>query len=130
MTFCDPVQCLCIFSVNPQGPQTSEVHRQYVFTRVNTATQLINRGANGGLARSDMHVLQETSCKINIVGINDHELTGLTIATTFVVLQTNQGPIVGHVSTLRSMNIARLLVGNSTLSPLKGIIYPSPSTPD
>ena len=50
----------------------SKVHRQYVYTRANkVATQLIDMGANGHLTRSDMHVLQETSHKINIVGIND-----------------------------------------------------------
>ena len=51
--------------------------------------------ANGGLTRSNMHVLQETSHKINVVGINDHELTGLHIVTASMVLQTNQDPIVG-----------------------------------
>ena len=51
-------------------------HRQYDFVRANkSATQLINRGAKSGHARSDMHVLQETSCKINVVGINDNEFT-------------------------------------------------------
>ena len=44
---------------------------------------------------ASLHVLQETSHKINVVSINDHELTGLPIVTTSVVLQTNQGPVVG-----------------------------------
>ena len=39
--------------------------------------------------------LQETALKINTVGINHHELTGLPIVTASVVLQTNWGPIVG-----------------------------------
>ena len=46
-------------------------------------------GTNGGLARSDMHILQEASWKINVVGINNHELNGLPIVTTSVVVQTN-----------------------------------------
>ena len=41
-----------------------------------------------------MCVLQETAHKINTVGINHHELTGLPIVTASVVLQTNWGPIV------------------------------------
>ena len=45
--------------------------------------------ANGGLARSNMYVLQEAACKISHVGINYHELTGLAIVTTSMVLQTN-----------------------------------------
>ena len=70
---------------------TAKVHRRYVFAR---AKKEVTQHANGGLTRSDMHVLQETSCKINIVGINDHELTALPIATTSMVFQPNQGPIV------------------------------------
>ena len=34
-------------------------------------------------------VLQETASNINIIGINDNELTGVKIVTTAVVLQTN-----------------------------------------
>ena len=75
---------------------TVKVHRQYVFARANKgATQLINRGANGGLTGSYMCVCQKMSCKINIVGINDHELTGLPIVTASMVIETNQYPIVG-----------------------------------
>ena len=90
-------------------------------------------GANAGIARSDMHVLQEMACKINIVGINDHGLTGLPIVTAFMVLQTNWGLIAGifheyaHLgkvssihasgqhSILTLMNTPRLLVVNNTL---------------
>ena len=42
-----------------------------------------------------MPVLQETTHKINIVGFNNHELTGLKIAAAAVVLPTNQGPVIG-----------------------------------
>ena len=42
-----------------------------------------------------MHVIEETLCKTNIVGINDHELTGLKIGTDAVVFQTKHGPVVG-----------------------------------
>ena len=35
-----------------------------------------------------MHVLQQTFCKINIVDINDHGLSGLKIFTAAVVPQT------------------------------------------
>ena len=90
-----------LLSVNKSTTQKdskciAKVHRQYVFARANkAAAQLIDRGANGGLAGSEMCVLQETVCKINIVGINDHELTGFPIITASVALQTNQGLTVG-----------------------------------
>ena len=53
-------------------------HQRYVFTRVNQSNHhLIDRGANGGLAGADLRVIHTTPRKINIVGIDDHELTGL-----------------------------------------------------
>ena len=92
-----------------------------------------------------MCVLQETTCKINIVGIIDHESTGLPIVVASMVLiivgmfheYTQLGktalfmPLVNlNGSILRSTNVPRLLVGNITLTPLKVIQYLSPSIPD
>ena len=55
-------------------------HQRYVFARANQSTNhLVDRGANGGLADADMRILQKTVRKINIVGIDDHELTGLEL---------------------------------------------------
>ena len=55
-----------------------QTHQRYVFARVNQSNHhLIDRGANGGLAGADMRVIHTTPRKINIVGIDDHELTDL-----------------------------------------------------
>ena len=60
----------------------SKVHQRYVFARANQSTNhLVDRGANGGLAGADMRILQKTDRKINIVGIDDHELTVLDVVT-------------------------------------------------
>ena len=72
------------------------IHQRYVFTRVNQSNHhLIDRGANGGLAGADMRVIHTTPRKINIVGINDHELTGLNVVTAAALLDTQKGPIIG-----------------------------------
>ena len=39
----------------------------------------MDQGANGGLAGSDMRVLHHTGHKINIICIDNHELTGLDV---------------------------------------------------
>ena len=55
-----------------------QTHQRYAFARVNQSNHhLIDRGANGGLAGADMRVVHTTPRKINIVGIDDHELTSL-----------------------------------------------------
>ena len=68
-------------------------HQRYVFTRVNQSNH--HRGANGGLAGADMRVIHTTPRKINIVGIDDHELTGLNVVTAAALLDTQKGPIIG-----------------------------------
>ena len=71
-------------------------HQRYVFTRVIQSNHhLIDRGANGGLAGADMRVIHTTPRKINIVGIDDHELTGLNVVTAAALLDTQKGPIIG-----------------------------------
>ena len=58
-----------------------QMHQRYVFARVNQSNHhLIDRGANGCLAGADMRAIHTTPRKINIVGIDDHELTGLNVA--------------------------------------------------
>ena len=73
-----------------------QTHQRYVFTRVNQSNHhLIDRGANGGLAGADLRVIHTTPRKINIVGIDDHELTGLNVVTAAALLDTPKGPIIG-----------------------------------
>ena len=88
-------------------------HQRYMFARVNQSNHhLIDRGANGGLAGADMSVIHTTSRKINIVGIDDHELTGLNVVTAAALLDTQKGPIIGvfheyaHLGKGRSIHAA------------------------
>ena len=88
-------------------------HQRYVFARVNQSNHhLIDRGANGGLAGADMRVIHTTPRKINIVGIDDHELTCLKMVTAAALLDTQKGPIIGvfheyaHLGKGRSIHAA------------------------
>ena len=90
-----------------------QTHQRYVFVRVNQSNHhLIDRGANGGLAGADMRVIHTTPRKINIVGIDDHELTGLNVVTAAALLDTQKGPIIGvfheyaHLGKGRSIHAA------------------------
>ena len=59
-----------------------KVHQRHVFASTNQSTNhLVDRGANGGVAGADMRILQTPDWKINIIGIDDHELTGLDVVT-------------------------------------------------
>ena len=73
-----------------------QVCQCYLFQHANhTNQQLVDRGANGGLAGSDMRVIHKTHPKINIQGIDNHEVTGLDVVTAATLLNTSQGKVVG-----------------------------------
>ena len=73
-----------------------QVCQQYLFQHANhTNQQLADRGANGGLAGSDMRVIHKTHHKINIQGIDNHEVTGLDVVTAATLLNTSQGKVIG-----------------------------------
>ena len=73
-----------------------QVCQRYLFQHANhTNQQLVDRGANGAIAGSDMHVIHETHRKINIQGIDNHEVTGLDVVTAATLLNTSQGKVIG-----------------------------------
>ena len=57
--------------------------------------QLVDCGANGGLAGSDMRVIYKTHRKINISGIDNHEVNGLDVVTAATLLNTSLGKVIG-----------------------------------
>ena len=78
-----------------RSPQI-QVCQCYLFQHANhTNQQLVDCGANGGLAGSDMRVIHRTYCKINIQGIDNHEVTGLDVVTAATLLNTSQGKVIG-----------------------------------
>ena len=73
-----------------------QVCQRYLFQHANhTNQQLVDRGANGGLAGSDMRVIHKPHRKINIQGIDNHEVTGLDVVTAATHLNTSQGKVIG-----------------------------------
>ena len=73
-----------------------QVCKHYIFQHANhTNNQLVDRGANGGLAGSDMRVIYKTHGKINISGIDNHEVNGLDVVTAATLLNTSLGKVIG-----------------------------------
>ena len=52
---------------------------------------LVDRGANGGLAGSDVRILSRSSRKCTVTGTDSHELQGLDVVQCGGLVQTNQG---------------------------------------
>ena len=52
---------------------------------------LVDRGANGGLAGSDVRILSTSSRKCTVTGIDNHEIPGLDLVQCAALVQTNHG---------------------------------------
>ena len=82
-----------VFSV--ERSHQIQVCQCYLFQHANhTNQQLVDCGANGVLAGSDMHLLHKTHRKINIQGIDNHEVTGLDVVAVATLLNTYQGKVI------------------------------------
>ncbi len=54
-------------------------------------SSLVDRGANGGLAGSDVRVLATSSRKCTVTGIDQHQIQGLDIVQCAALVQSNHG---------------------------------------
>ena len=81
-----------------------QVCQRYLFQHANhTNQQLVNCGTNGGLAGSNMRVIHKTHRKINIQGIDNHEVTGLDVVTVATLLNIfNEYAYLGKGSSIHS----------------------------
>ena len=52
---------------------------------------LADRGANGGLAGSDVRILSRSSRKCTVTGTDSHELPGLAVVQCAALVETNHG---------------------------------------
>ena len=57
---------------------------------------LVDRGANGGLAASDVRILSTSPRKCTVTGTDNHEIPGLDLVQCASLVQTNHGIEIFH----------------------------------
>ena len=73
-----------------------QVCQHYLFQHPNhTNQQLVDHGANKGLAGPDMRGIHRTYRKIKIQDIDNHEVADLDVVTTATLLNTSQEIVIG-----------------------------------
>ena len=73
-----------------------QVCQHYLFQHPNhTNQQLVDHGANEGLAGPDMRGIHRTYRKIKIQDIDNHEVADLEVVTTATLLNTSQEKVIG-----------------------------------
>ncbi len=89
----------------PTKDHKVNVHRTYtshlLYTVANATTSkshgsLVDRGANGGLAGSDMRVVATNEGHtVNITGIDNHQMVKIPVVTAGAYMTSNKGPVIG-----------------------------------
>ena len=75
-----------------QSPKKQvNAHITYYVAQANQAMHqsFVDRGANGGLAGSDVRVLNTSHIQCTAIGINNHEIPGLEIVQCAALVNTN-----------------------------------------
>ena len=105
-----------------------QVCKRYLFQHANhTNNQLVDRGANGGLAGSDMRVFYKTHRKINISGIDNHEVTGLDVVTAATLLNTSLGKVIGIFNEYAYLGKGSSIHSSGQLEWLRPLLMKNPS---
>jgi len=75
-------------------PDTSKVTYNVMNRTVKSRGALVDRGANGGIAGDDVRIVEKTDRKVDLSGIDSHEVRDLPIVTAGAVVQTQRGPVI------------------------------------
>jgi hypothetical protein len=78
----------CVAKLNDVMYQVSN-HKQMMLPLA-----LIDRGANGGVTRSDTRLIDKSLCSVHIQGIDDHMIKDVPIGTVGAVVNTQRGEVI------------------------------------
>ena len=76
--------------LHPSSPSTRSIFISFIMLK-QAQGSLVDRGANGGLAGSDVRVLSKSSRKCTVTGIDQHQINGLDIVQCAALVNTNHG---------------------------------------
>ena len=83
------------------GKTWRQVNSHVTYSVVNVHSQsstgsLVDRGANGGIAGSDGHVIYKNASgkSVDVCGIDNHQVTNIPLATVGVVVQSQHGEVI------------------------------------
>ena len=77
-------------------PHQANTHLTYTLGKRQAVQHgaLIDRGANGGVAGADVHVIKTTHRAVNVQGVSVHQATDLKIVTAGGIVRTQHGPVI------------------------------------
>ena len=85
---------------------------------------MIDRGANGSLAGSDVRVISQVNDgKINVEGIDNHQLTDIPLVTAAGVITTQKGPVIVIMNQYAHINQGNTIHSSGQLEAFGTIVH-------
>ena len=74
--------------------ETNTTYNVSLHRRASKRGALVDRGANGGVAGADTHIISRTGRTVDITGIDEHQLNSIPIGTCGAVVPTIKGEAI------------------------------------
>ena len=112
--------------------QISDPNMKYTVARHNRQATgaLVDRGANGGIAGDDTRIIERTQQRVDLSGIDNHEMCDIPITSVGAHIRTQNGPVIavmhnyavvsGHKTIHSSVQLADNGVRVDDCSPTEG----------
>jgi hypothetical protein len=71
-----------------------QVYRIANYKACKKGETLLDCGANGGLAGSNVRVINKTGRSVDVIGIDNHKVNDQPIVTAGVVVNSQRGPVI------------------------------------
>ena len=85
---------------------------------------LIDRGANGSIAGSDVRAISQVDDrKVNVEGIDNHQLTDIPIVTAAGVITTQKGPVIAIMNQYAHINRGNTIHSSAQLESFGTILH-------
>ena len=88
-----------------------------------TRGALVDRGANGGLLGSDAIVFLEHNRRVDVTGIDNHEINELKVVSASAKIQTHLGPAIAILHQYAYVGTGRTIHSSAQLEHYKNMCY-------
>ena len=106
--------------------QVNFVNIQYTVTNSQTHIKrgaLVDRGANGGIAGSDVRLIAKTNRHVDIQGIDNHRMNDVPIASVGAVVNTQKGEVIAIMHQFAFTGKGKTIISSGQLEAFKQTVH-------
>ena len=115
--------------VKPSWPFTYEINASTTYrvsqsNYIKRKVALIDHGSNGSLSGSDVRVISQVDDrKVNVEGIDNHQLTDIPLVTAAEVIITQKGPVIAIMNQYAYINRGHTIHSSGQLEAFGTIVH-------